>query len=58
MCEFCEKKEIERYENASFFINDDNDLEIEIVGNCYAEKGLLGINYCPECGRKLSDKDD
>ena len=37
MCEFCEKKEIERYENASFFINDDNDLEIEIVGNCYAK---------------------
>ena len=54
MCEFCEGKEKEFVDSGEFYI-ENGELYSESYGNCFGLTIVLGINYCPMCGRKLEE---
>ena len=57
MCEFCEKEKKENVDAGEFFIKK-GELYAVAYGNCFGLEIALGIDYCPMCGKKLSDIDD
>jgi hypothetical protein len=63
MCELCnkilnyeEKQEHFKKSSEAIIYKDEENytyLVLQVVGNCYADEEEIGINYCPECGKKL-----
>jgi hypothetical protein len=56
MCEFCDKQ----YDNKPLAYSHNGDMEIEngriVVGDFGATIADAEINYCPMCGRKLTEE--
>ena len=46
MCEFCEKERIIEFDNSEFYLDDDNCINVKILGN-HRKQTYLTIYYCP-----------
>lgn len=68
MCTFCRRIESKNeHKNGPFWerstaivINENNDYElwIEVDDSYYSGSYLIGIDYCPMCGRKLKKEEE
>jgi len=54
-CEFCQGNKSINNEYGNMHIYGDLELSISVYGEQYTNVGYFKINYCPICGRKLSD---
>ncbi|EAD0075984.1 hypothetical protein NB69_05190 [Listeria monocytogenes] len=60
MCEYCEETyrkrgEIITEEGHEIYIDEDNDISINIDFESSMDYLYFEINYCPWCGRKLEE---